>query len=112
MGLKDMALTAAEAKENMIGYASDVGEAPKFPYGLSLDLNNDVLTKLGITTLPAVGASMLLSAEVKVTRISAYEEQDGAEQCLGLQIVAMDLSAPAEEQPSAASRLYKATASE
>lgn len=106
MPLKDMALTADEAKETMLGYAvSDPGEAPKYPYGLALDLNDEVMKKLGMTSLPTVGSSMLLSAEVKVTRVSAYEEQDGAEQCFGLQITAMDLSAPAKPS-TAADKLY------
>lgn len=111
--LKDMSLSAAEAKESTIGYAAaDPGEAPKYPYGLSLDLNDDVLKKLGITTLPTVGTTMLLTAEVKVTRISAYEEQDGSEQCLGLQITSMDLANPSSSS-SAAEKLYatKETAS-
>lgn len=106
MALKDMALSKAEAKETLTEYCTpDAGEAPKYPWGLSLDLNNQVLEKLGITSLPTVGSEMTLTATVKVTRISAYEEQDGAEQCLGLQITAMDLSG-VDQSTTPAAKLY------
>ena len=106
MALKNIAMSAAEAKETMIGYnTADVSNAPKYPYGTSLDLNNDTLEKLGITKLPSVGEEVTITAKAKVTRISAYEEQGGAEQCLGLQITDMDVSIPSQSQ-SASDKLY------
>lgn len=104
--LKDMALSKAEATETLSEYTpGNVDEVPKYPWGLSLDLNNQVLEKLGISILPAIGSEMILTAKVKVTSTSAYEEQDGTEQCLGLQITAMDISG-AEPSSSAAAKLY------
>lgn len=104
MTLQDMSLSADEAKEQN-GLTADAGELPKFPYGLCLDLNDESLTKLGITTLPKVGEEVAITATAKVTRISAYEEQDGAEQSLGLQITMMEVDIPSQMK-SAADRLY------
>lgn len=108
MTMKDLSLTAAEAKETMMGYASpaDVSEAPKYPYGTSLDLNSETLAKLGITTLPGVGEEVAITAVGKVTRISAYEEQGGSEQCMGIQITLMEIDIPSQAAPSAARKLY------
>lgn len=104
MALKDLALTPEEAKDTMLGgIAPDAGDAPKYPYGLCLDLNDEALKKLGITALPAIGSEMRITAVGKVTRISAYEEQDGAEQCLGIQLTAMDMTGPDQ---TTAQKLY------
>ena len=106
MARKNLALTPDEAKETMIGYNSvDASEAPKYPYGTCLDLNDESLQKLGITKLPNVGEEVTIQAKAKVTRISAYVEQGGAEQCLGLQITDMDVSIPSQSQ-SASDKLY------
>lgn len=108
MPLKDLAMSPEEAKETMMGYCeSDVKDAPKYPWGTELDLNDTTLKKLGLTSLPAVGSEVTITAVAKVTRISAREEQGGAEQCLGLQITQMDLNSQGGEQP-AANKLYGA----
>ena len=105
--MKDISLTAAEAKENMIGCASiDSADAPKYPWGTSLDLDDDTLTKLGITKLPDVGEELALTAVVKVTRISANEDQGGTRQCLGLQITSMELNIPSQVI-APANKLYR-----
>lgn len=103
MAIVDMALTAAEAKETM--YSSDPSEAPKYPYGLNLDLNDDTLKKLGIGKLPQVGDEVAITAVAKVTRISAYDEQGGTEQCLSLQIVGMEANIPSQVE-TPAGKLY------
>lgn len=107
MALQDMSMTPAEAKEYNSPTVSD-SEAPKYPYGLNLDCNSDTLEKLGITKLPAVGEEVAITAVAKVTRISAYEEQDGSEQCMGLQITLMEVDIPSQAT-SAADRLYSKT---
>ena len=106
MTMKDMSLSPDEAKETMLGYTeADVKDAPKYPYGLNLDLNDETLKKLGITKLPAVGDAVSITAIAKVTRISAYEEQGGSEQCLGLQITDMEISIGGQSS-DAANKLY------
>lgn len=99
----DMKLTAKEAKAEVACCPAEEG-GPAYPYGLSLNLDDEVLAKLGLTELPAVGTKMMLMAVVEVTGTSQYSNQDGKEGNVNLQITAMDLQ-PADK-PSAAERLY------
>lgn len=108
--MTNLAMTKAEAK-------AEYGEAtckpsdedlPRYPYGLSLQLDDDTLEKLGITDLPKVGTSMLAQITVLVTGTSQRATQltkDGetTDTCLSLQITDMDIAAPVK---SAASVLY------
>lgn len=72
-------------------------ERSKYPYGLCVHLDDDMLQKLGITTPPAVGSSMLLQAQVMVTSTSSDVMHDGeVEGRLTLQITDMELSMPAK----------------
>ena len=105
--MKNIAMTKAEAKETMMEYtAPKAAEAPKYPYGTTLDLNDDTLSKLGLESLPAVGTEVTIMAKAMVTRVSMYEEQGGAESCMALQITDMDITVP-EGGKSAAQKLYK-----
>lgn len=105
MAMTSMKLTAEEAKEENSCMSTD--DAPAYPYGLCLNLDDEVLAKLGITTLPAVGSKMMLQATVEVTANSQYENQDGKDISISLQITDMDLSG--DHGPSAATVLYGAT---
>jgi hypothetical protein len=81
-------------------------DEPQYPYGLCLSLHDDELKKLGITSLPAVGAEMTINAKVFVKSTSAYNTQKGeSEMSMDLQITDMEISA-AQEKSSAASMLY------
>lgn len=104
----NMQMSAEEAKE----YAScspSTDNAPKYPYGLCLDLCDDSLEKLGITDLPAVGTEMTLVAKVIVTRTGAYQTQGGeGESSMGLQITDMELARPSTPR-DVASNLYGKT---
>lgn len=110
MQLVSMQLTESEAKEES-GIASATEDLPRYPYGLCLDLDDEALTKLGITDMPAVGSTLQLVARVRVTRISQYENQEGKDACLGLQITDMGLgsdAAPAARSDAQiASSLYR-----
>lgn len=103
MALVNMKLTPAEAQEADCITSDDGG--PKYPYGLSINLDDEALAKLGITTLPAVGTKMVLQAMVEVTSTSQYERQDEKEININLQITDMELGA-AQAAPSAATVLY------
>lgn len=101
-----MKLTAAEAKaDTMLGDPSD-DDLPKYPYGLSICLDDETLDKLGITDLPAVGTVMQLTALVEVCSISQYENQTGADKSLSLQITDMELAAGNGGEKSIANRIY------
>lgn len=90
----NMKMSAEEAKE----YAGAVSpsQAPEYPYGLCIDLDDDALSKLGLAQLPEVGAEMTMMAKVIVTRVSSNKTQAGeTESCVGLQITDMELNQPA-----------------
>lgn len=93
----DLKLTADEAKHEYGPVSSDADDAPKYPYGTTLYLNEDVMKKLGMETLPAVGSEMTLTAKVKVVGVS-QRERFGGEKCsnIDLQMTDMELGAPAE----------------
>lgn len=97
----NMKMSAKEAQEWTQPTPAD---APEYPWGLCLDLDEESLTKLGITSLPAVGTTMTLQALVTVTRTSSSSTQgDGQRLSMGLQVTDMEI-APA--QRSAADRLF------
>jgi hypothetical protein len=111
MALKDMAYTKAEAKEEQ-AESVGMGDPPKYPWCLTLYLNDEVLKKLGMDSMPAVGAELMLVAKVQVTGTSSRQNLGGdPEQCVDLQITEMDLGASVsstdERNARAASKLYK-----
>jgi len=95
----DMKLSKAEAK-SMLGDCCPAGESegPKYPYGLSIQLNDESLKKLGITDVPAVGAKMKLIAEVEVVSTSQYARQEGTDKDVSLQITSMALDTGAKKK--------------
>jgi hypothetical protein len=75
MRLVDMSITQEEAKEQMT-LSEKPGDAPKYPYGLRLCLNEEALSKLGIQTMP-IGTKVSVMATATVVSMSAYQEVDG-----------------------------------
>lgn len=98
----NMKMSKKEAKE----YTQPVaGDAPEYPYGLSISLDEDSMAKLGITSLPKVGTQMEIRALVTVCGTSQYSTQGGEDESnLSLQITDMEL---ADAQKTSAQRLYK-----
>lgn len=100
----NMKMSAKEAAEEYGVSPADAGDAPEYPYGLTLSLCDESLAKLGITAMPSVGSTMTIHAVVAVTSVNQNETQSGGvDKSLGLQITDMDLSGPARDQ---ATRLY------
>lgn len=88
MSLVSMKMTAEETKE----YGTMEMEAPQYPYGLSIDLDDGALEKLGITALPKVGAEMMITAKCVVKSVSSNQMQGGdAESRVCLQITDMEI---------------------
>lgn len=88
MSLVNMKMSAEETKE----YSGVEMEAPQYPYGLSIDLDDGALEKLGITALPKVGAEMMVTAKCVVKSVSSNQMQGGdAESRVCLQITDMDI---------------------
>lgn len=114
MALKDMALTAAEAKEQYgdrcAGPNDADSDAPKYPWGLSICLGDEALAKLGIGLMP-VGTEVMIMAKATVTGTSSRARQNGDNsQDMDMQITALDL-APTQADPmaKAANKLYPGT---
>jgi len=89
---------------------SAVVDAPIYPWGLSLNLDEEALEKLGIDTLPEVGKPLLLMARVDVTSVSENKHtSEGGEsresRSVGLQITDLCLE-PEPDKGSVADRLY------
>jgi hypothetical protein len=98
--MTNLAMTAEEAKAHYGCEPSD-DSLPKYPYGLSIYLDDDALKKLGITDLPKVGTSMPATITVMVTGTSQRATQSGKEgetmrTCVDLQITDMDIAMPAK----------------
>lgn len=76
------------------GDASVAASAPQpyYPYGLTIELNEDALVKLGIKGLPKPGADMVLQANVCVCNVSASEGEEKPRRTVILQIKEMGLS--------------------
>jgi hypothetical protein len=100
----DMKMTAEEAKEQST--SCDVERNP-YPYGLRINLDDDALKKLGITTLPAVGSKLNFSAVAEVCSTSAYQDNGGeAETSISLQITGMEVTSAGKSSDDAATLLY------
>lgn len=95
MALVSMKNTPADIKEEQAELTTNP-EVPAYPWGLCVDLCDESLQKLGMTDLPPVGTKMKLTALVEVTTVSQYQNSDGAESRLSLQITDMQLD-PAEQ---------------
>lgn len=107
--LVSMQLTAAEREEAMGGSIAGKPQGPRYPWGLSVTLDNDTLDKLGLT-LPTVGKTLTLIARVAVTSVSSTTESPdgGPNRSVSLQIT--DLCVEDEDAAAdAAKALYTDT---
>jgi hypothetical protein len=65
-------------------------EHPEYPYGLTINLEDDSMRKLGITTTPKVGTEMMVTAKCVVKSVSSSQhEGNETESRLCLQITDM-----------------------
>jgi hypothetical protein len=96
--LINMQQSAEEAKE----YAQpSVEDAPKYPWGLCITLNDDSLDKLGVKGLPAGGTEVTIIAKATVSRTSENQTQSGeTERSLDLQITDMRLNTGSSDAKS------------
>jgi hypothetical protein len=100
--LINMELTAAEAKQEV----SPEAEAPKYPWGLCLTLDNESLKKLNIDTLPTIGTKMRIIAEVEVSAVRSYAGQGEADTSVDLQVTDMAIDDGSSAMTRAAGTLY------
>jgi hypothetical protein len=99
MPLKNMKLKKKKSKngDDCVECTED-----KYPYGLTLSIDNDSIDKLGMKELPKVGGKILLVAEVYVIEVSEREtSQDGKWRNVRLQITDMSLEEKSKSKPKA-----------
>jgi len=102
--LINMEMSKAEAKEET---QPSVLDAPKYPWGLCITLNDESLKKLGIETLPSVDTEVVIVAKAVVSRTSEYQTQgDKTDRSLDLQITDMQLDAGSDLLGRASETLY------
>lgn len=107
MALVNMKMSSDEAKEyNTVD--GGMTDAPEYPYGLCIRLDDDALEKLGMTALPAIGTEMMVMAKVIVKSTSAYSRQGGEDhKDVELQITDLEIGAVSASK-DAAGALYGA----
>ncbi len=81
-------------------------DPPRYPWGLSLTLDEDSLDKLGMSALPEVGETRHLMAAVTVTSCSSNESESGKHRSVTLQITEMALGEPPKDSSAHAEKLY------
>lgn len=91
----NMAYTTEELKERKKEYdPKDISNEPKYPYGLEMYLNDQIIKKLGMKSDDFRGGkTMTLTATVKVSGVNIREEADNEEKTtVNLQITDMEIS--------------------
>jgi hypothetical protein len=100
----------APPKEKAVMTAPDPENTPRYPWGLSVHLDDESLEKLGLKDLPTAGTKLSLVARVDVVSVSERQSQDEQDtmRSLELQITDMALGPDeAGEKPKAQDVLYK-----
>lgn len=92
--MKDMKMSPMERVET----APTVLDEAEYPYGLRISLDEQSLQKINFTTLPGIGDTMIITARVKVTDVSANETDDGVRRSVGLQITDLEFGPDNEDK--------------
>jgi hypothetical protein len=88
--LINMQMSAEEAQEETQPKPAD---APKYPWGLCIDLDDETIEKLGLSKLPDAGTEVHLVAKAVVSSTSQYDTQGGeTESRMSLQITDMAIA--------------------
>lgn len=99
--LVDMKYTKAEAKAEATKYESIAGQ-PEYPWGLQIRLEDEELSKLGITSLPDVGATFTLTVVCEVQTATETKMATGkTDRCVCLQITQLGMVAEDGEKAAA-----------
>ncbi len=106
MAMINLKMSREERKEYGEVAVTD-SEGPQYPYGLCIDLDDDTLEKLGITSLPAVGTAIQFTARavVKSTSSNQYEGSE-PESRMSLQITDIEPGDASRSSSDSATALY------
>lgn len=104
MAMVDMKRTKAEKKAESSKYDNPVaagGGGDDYPYGLHVTLDHEMLQKLGIDKLPAVGDKMHLQSHAHVTEVSEESHESGKKRrSVRLQMRKMQVEPATKETPA------------
>lgn len=97
--MKSMKFTKAEKKRGH-GNMEVAMSTPEYPWGLSLNLDDAALKKLGIDELPEAGDTCEIMAHAKVTRVSQSTEdgKNGGHRNVEIQITHLSLITPEDDK--------------
>lgn len=91
---------------------SVLADGPVYPWGLQLNLNEDVLDKLDVDdgAMPKIGSEVLVAAKAKVTGVHSHDRESGKQRSVELQITELGLGEAGSKSTNAqrAKDLYKA----
>jgi hypothetical protein len=91
----DMSLSHEQSGGTLLGSAQE-NNGPKYPYGLTITLDNESLKKLALG-LPQVGDVFTLDGMVEVVAVSKQDGQVEDGKTVTLQITALGLESPEDE---------------
>jgi hypothetical protein len=99
----NLAYTPKEIKEEKAEYSTIVNDVPKYPYGLSICLNEETLSKLGKTINDfQVNSTITIPCTLLVTGVSSRKNSSGAEeQEVSATITDMDIPDAQGKDPAA-----------
>lgn len=101
MAMVSMKMSQEEALEQY--GSSAVSEAPQYPYGTQIRLDDEALERLGLPVLPKVGETMIITARVEVQSTSEHQDMiGGTDKCATLQITDMEVGPDKQESDPAA----------
>jgi len=95
MKLTSMELSKKEKKEQNVPSVANSSSGPDYPYGLTIELEDNALEKLGIKKLPATGGTVTIEAKATVRSTSVRAEDGKERRSMSLQIT--DLSIEDDE---------------
>ena len=102
--MKDMKLTAKQAKRETMPMEP---QAPKYPYGLSVHLDNDSLDNLEVKSLPTVGDTFEVLARAEVKAVESRDQQGGGKRReVTLQITHMEMAPKAKDGKEAKDKIF------
>lgn len=107
----NMALSAKEAKEGMGAVCSPSAKnAPRYDWGLQINLNTKSLDKLKITEMPKVGSYVEVVAYCCIKSVRESEQVDGdKDRSVELQIEAMTVKPASAKSGKAVGKGFKKT---
>lgn len=106
-----MKMSRKEMEEKYSKPIDAADDGPLYPWGLRLNLDDDVVSRLKLKDLPKVGKTMMLAARVGVVSVSSSDSQGGGKrESIELQITDLGLDRDGDDE--SATEIYDGAQSE